>query len=194
VLVQRQMDFQIADSFLSEIQRCVTVETRTNRASILFPGLLAVTYPTKSEKSTSTFTSFFVNSVFKDIPKSILHLHFTSEQLARLYSNSSIQLLHSMTSSSAQDGTGVVNIDPWLKPFTDSLRHRYSAYQKWVDTINQHEGGLENFSRGYEKMGFQVMSNGEIIYREWAPNATSAHLFGDFSMSFINMLTRQLGS
>jgi hypothetical protein len=83
--------------------------------------------------------------------------------------------------ASAQDGTGVVKVDSWLEPFSDSLRHRYKAYQKWVDTINQHEGGLEKFSRGYEKMGFIVASNGDITYREWAPNATSAHLIGDFS-------------
>jgi len=84
--------------------------------------------------------------------------------------------------SSAQDGTGVVNIDPWLKPYSEALRHRYSAYENWVNTLNQHEGGLEKFSRGYEKMGFQVLPNNDIVYREWAPNATSAHLIGDFSM------------
>jgi len=86
-----------------------------------------------------------------------------------------------MTSSSAPDGTGVINVDSWLKPYSGALEHRYSSYQKWIDTLNQYEGGMANFSRGYEKMGFQVLPNGDITYREWAPNATSAHLIGDFS-------------
>lgn len=83
--------------------------------------------------------------------------------------------------SSAQDGTGVVQVDSWLEPYSHALRSRYRAFQKWVDTLNQNEGGLANFSRGYEKMGFIVSSNGDITYREWAPNATSANLIGDFS-------------
>lgn len=85
--------------------------------------------------------------------------------------------------SSAEDGTGVVKVDSWLEPYSDSLRSRYRGFQKWVDTLNQHEGGLAKFSQGYEKMGFIVSSNGDITYREWAPNATAAHLIGEFSKS-----------
>lgn len=83
---------------------------------------------------------------------------------------------------SAQDGTGVVQLDPWLEPYSAALRHRYSAYLGWVDTINKTEGGLAQFAKGYEKMGFQVAPNGDITYREWAPNAVTAHLMGDFSI------------
>ena len=83
--------------------------------------------------------------------------------------------------SSSQDGTGVVKSDSWLEPYSDSFRRRYAELQKWIDRFNQHEGGLANFSKGYEKMGFIVSPNGDITYREWAPNATSAHLMGDFS-------------
>ena len=88
-----------------------------------------------------------------------------------------------MSAIEAQDGTGVLAIDPWLEPFAEPIRHRYSAFKKWLNLINEHEGGLDSFSRGYENMGFQVGPNGEITYREWAPNATSAHLIGDFSIS-----------
>ena len=83
--------------------------------------------------------------------------------------------------TSAQDGTGVVKLDSWLEPYSDALRHRYKGYQKWMDTLNQHEGGIASFSQGYLKMGFIVAPNGDITYLEWAPNATSAHLFGEFS-------------
>lgn len=42
---------------------------------------------------------------------------------------------------------GVVQLDPWLSPFKDALRSRYSHAQKWIKTINDTEGGLEKFSR-----------------------------------------------
>lgn len=77
--------------------------------------------------------------------------------------------------------SGVVQLDPWLEPFKDALRSRYSYAQKWIKTIGETEGGLENFSRGTETFGFVVHDDGDITYREWAPNALRAYLIGDFS-------------
>ncbi|KAE9981876.1 hypothetical protein BLS_004254 [Venturia inaequalis] len=79
------------------------------------------------------------------------------------------------------DGTGVVTLDPWLEPFKDSLRSRFAKAQSWIKTINDTEGGLEKFSRGYEKFGFNVLPNNDVVYREWAPNALRAYLIGDFN-------------
>jgi 1,4-alpha-glucan branching enzyme len=79
------------------------------------------------------------------------------------------------------DGTGVLMLDPWLEPFQGSLRHRFSKAQEWIQTINKHEGGLDAFSKGYEKYGITVAPNNDITYREWAPNAISAHFIGDFN-------------
>lgn len=56
---------------------------------------------------------------------------------------------------------------------------RYAAYQTWKEKIAM-EGGYEKFSRGYERFGFQVEKEG-ITYREWAPNAVEAFVFGEFS-------------
>ncbi len=78
---------------------------------------------------------------------------------------------------------GVVQLDPWLSPFKEALRSRYSRAQKLIKTINDTEGGLERFSRGNEKFGFVVHESGDITYREWAPNALRAYLIGDFSKS-----------
>ncbi|KAL6720245.1 alpha-1,4-glucan branching enzyme [Lecanora helva] len=86
------------------------------------------------------------------------------------------------------DGTGVIQLDPWLSPFKDALRSRYSQAQKWIKTINDTEGGLEKFSRGTERFGFVIHENGDITYREWAPNAIRAYLIGDFSTPFIQAL------
>ena len=76
---------------------------------------------------------------------------------------------------------GVVQLDPWLSPFKDALRHRFSKAQNWIKAIDETEGGLEKFSRGFEKYGFTVADNGDITYREWAPNAEKAYLIGDFN-------------
>ncbi|KAI9792284.1 MAG: alpha-1,4-glucan branching enzyme [Peltula sp. TS41687] len=79
------------------------------------------------------------------------------------------------------DGTGVVGLDPWLAPYKEALRSRFNSAQKWIKTINETEGGLEKFSRGFEKFGFVVHDNDDITYREWAPNASHASLIGDFN-------------
>jgi hypothetical protein len=42
---------------------------------------------------------------------------------------------------------GVIQLDPWLEPFKDSLKQRYAKAQNWIKTINETEGGLEKFSR-----------------------------------------------
>jgi hypothetical protein len=50
-------------------------------------------------------------------------------------------------SSSGLIITGVVQLDPWLSPFKDALRHRYAKAEQWIKTIDETEGGLEKFSR-----------------------------------------------
>ncbi|KAG0301257.1 alpha-1,4-glucan branching enzyme [Dissophora globulifera] len=78
-----------------------------------------------------------------------------------------------------EDGTGVIGLDPWLEPFSYSLKKRYAAYKAWKQQIDE-AGGYEKFSRGYEKLGFTISKDG-ITYREWAPNVKEAFLFGDFN-------------
>ena len=75
-------------------------------------------------------------------------------------------------------------MDPWLEPFKDSIKHRFGKAQDWIKKINETEGGLEKFTRGYERFGFNVQPNNDIVYREWAPNALRAYLIGDFSKLF----------
>ncbi|KAE8168262.1 1,4-alpha-glucan-branching enzyme [Aspergillus tamarii] len=83
--------------------------------------------------------------------------------------------------SSPPDGTGVIKLDPWLEPFRDALKQRFNFVEGWVKAINETEGGLETFSKGYERFGLNVQSNGDIVYREWAPNAVQAQLVGEFN-------------
>ncbi|QPG93755.1 hypothetical protein C2857_002250 [Epichloe festucae Fl1] len=80
-----------------------------------------------------------------------------------------------------QDGTGVVKLDPWLEPFSEPLRRRYAKANEWISTIEANEGGLEKFTRGFEKFGLNVNSDNSITYREWAPNAITASIIGEFN-------------
>jgi 1,4-alpha-glucan branching enzyme len=91
-----------------------------------------------------------------------------------------------------------VKLDPWLSPFTDALKRRFSKAQSWINTIKETEGGVDKFSKvsatnnnqcmlplikcqGTEKFGFNVDKDNNIVYREWAPNAKEAYLIGEFS-------------
>ncbi|KVH94605.1 1,4-alpha-glucan-branching enzyme [Cynara cardunculus var. scolymus] len=77
-------------------------------------------------------------------------------------------------------GQRIYEIDPLLDRHREHLEYRYSHYKKIREAIDKYEGGLEAFSRGYEKLGFTRSETG-ITYREWAPGAKSASLIGDFN-------------
>lgn len=77
-------------------------------------------------------------------------------------------------------GQKIYEIDPLLTNYSQHLDYRYSQYKKMREAIDKYEGGLEAFSRGYERMGFTRSATG-ITYREWAPGAKSAALIGDFN-------------
>ncbi|KAK9457972.1 glycoside hydrolase superfamily [Dipodascopsis uninucleata] len=80
-----------------------------------------------------------------------------------------------------REGAGILEIDPWLSPFEDALVERHERAESWLRTLDETEGGIANFSLGYKHFGFHVLENGDIVYREWAPNAVEAHLIGDFN-------------
>ncbi|KAF3320765.1 1,4-alpha-glucan-branching enzyme 1 [Carex littledalei] len=77
-------------------------------------------------------------------------------------------------------GQRIYEIDPMLEGHKAHLEYRYSRYREMRSLIDQHEGGLDAFSRGYEKLGFTRSAEG-ITYREWAPGANAASLVGDFN-------------
>ena len=79
------------------------------------------------------------------------------------------------------DRKTVLDVDPWLEPQVDAIIHRHDLFRKWKDTIEEHEGGYDAFTKGYEKFGLVVQKDNSVIYREWAPNAKEAVLTGDFS-------------
>ena len=75
----------------------------------------------------------------------------------------------------------VIAIDGYLRPNIPAIMQRYDSYKTWKDTLDKHEGGYDKFTQGYLKYGFNIGPKGEVIYREWAPNAQAAYLIGEFS-------------
>jgi 1,4-alpha-glucan branching enzyme len=79
------------------------------------------------------------------------------------------------------DPESILKLDGYLEPFIPAITSRYTLFQQLKQKIQNFEGGLDNFSKGYNKFGFNVLENNEVTYREWAPNASEAVLIGDFS-------------
>jgi 1,4-alpha-glucan branching enzyme len=80
------------------------------------------------------------------------------------------------------DPKPVLQLDGYLRPNIPAIATRYRQMKDWQAKIDATEGGLEKFSRGYERFGLNLGKNNEVVYREWAPNAVKASLIGDFSM------------
>ena len=76
-----------------------------------------------------------------------------------------------------------LELDPWLEPFLGAIDQRYQLFKRWKDTIANTEGGYDEFTKGYLRFGPNVQPDNSVVYREWAPNAISAALTGDFSLS-----------
>lgn len=55
--------------------------------------------------------------------------------------------LVSVSSSKLTHDPGVVQLDPWLSPFRETLKKRYAKAQEWFQKINETEGGMEKFTR-----------------------------------------------
>jgi len=70
--------------------------------------------------------------------------------------------------------------DPYLQPYAENLLHR-GDHVRYVE--NKLTGGqipLEEFASAHEYYGLHKEQSG-WVFREWAPNATSIRMFGDFS-------------
>lgn len=59
-------------------------------------------------------------------------------------------------------------------------KKRYATFEKYDEQI-KNTLGYDEYTKGWEYFGFNVQKNGSVMYREWAPNAVTASLVGDFS-------------
>ncbi|KAL6197772.1 hypothetical protein ACLB2K_033377 [Fragaria x ananassa] len=64
----------------------------------------------------------------------------------------------------------VLRTDSNLEPYKDHFKYRIKRYLEQKSLIEKFEGGLEEFTRGFVKFGFN-REDGGVVYREWAPAA-----------------------
>jgi 1,4-alpha-glucan branching enzyme len=72
--------------------------------------------------------------------------------------------------------------DPWLEPYQDEIADRIQRYKSLADKIKKENSGLIDFSKAYKRFGihFDKKAKG-WTYREWAPEAYSLSLIGEFN-------------
>ncbi len=81
-------------------------------------------------------------------------------------------------------GKKLLNImknDPWLKPFSEAIEGRHNDAVKKEQELVQGSKSLDEFANAHNYFGMHRDATGEWVFREWAPNATSITLVGDFS-------------
>ncbi|XP_014752291.1 1,4-alpha-glucan-branching enzyme, chloroplastic/amyloplastic isoform X2 [Brachypodium distachyon] len=78
------------------------------------------------------------------------------------------------------DNLPIYKLDPKLAEFKVHFDYRIKRYLEQKQSIEQNEGSLAEFSKGYLKFG--INTDGDTtVYREWAPAAKEAQLVGDFN-------------
>ncbi len=70
--------------------------------------------------------------------------------------------------------------DGWLTPHFPALRERHRRAQETAHRLTRGEA-LWNWAQGHKWFGLHREPNGTWVYRDWAPNAASLALVGDFN-------------
>ncbi len=74
----------------------------------------------------------------------------------------------------------LLELDPWLKPYSFHIESRVSKYKLKLEDIEEQSESIINFASGHLFFGLHRTETG-WIFREWAPNATHIFIIGDFS-------------
>ncbi|MCF8378161.1 MAG: alpha amylase C-terminal domain-containing protein [Bacteroidales bacterium] len=76
----------------------------------------------------------------------------------------------------------LIKDDPWLEPSEAELINRFQRYERKLTEIEENFDSLKKFANGYKYFGFNYSKNDRgLFYREWAPQAYSLYLTGDFN-------------
>ena len=70
--------------------------------------------------------------------------------------------------------------DPWLAPYRDTIEHRARRVDERERELSCVPGSLAEFANAHEFYGLHFRGD-TWVFREWAPNATTMWLVGDFS-------------
>ena len=74
----------------------------------------------------------------------------------------------------------IYDSDEYLKPFKDAIDWRVARTRARAENLASGAKNLADFASAHEYYGLHRTKDG-WVFREWAPNATSMWLVGDFS-------------
>ncbi len=74
----------------------------------------------------------------------------------------------------------LVQEDPWLEPYAEVIQKRFEAASNRQAHLTSGAGSLKKFASGFLYYGLHRAKD-EWIFREWAPNAISIFLVGEFN-------------
>lgn len=75
----------------------------------------------------------------------------------------------------------IIKNDPWLEPFSEAIEGRHNDAVNKEKELCAADGSLKAFANAYNYFGLHHTPDGGWVFREWAPNAKSITLVGDFS-------------
>jgi 1,4-alpha-glucan branching enzyme len=76
----------------------------------------------------------------------------------------------------------LIKDDPWLKPYENRVSNRLLAYESKLNSIDDNFGSFTEYTSLHKYLGFHFdQGKTGFYYREWAPNAKSLFLIGDFN-------------
>ena len=75
----------------------------------------------------------------------------------------------------------LIQNDPWLQPYEQTIVGRLLHAKDVEQKLTENCSNLTEFASGHLYFGLHHTEQGDWVFREWAPNATSIHLIGDFS-------------
>jgi 1,4-alpha-glucan branching enzyme len=72
----------------------------------------------------------------------------------------------------------LINSDPYLTPYEKIIQRRLAKIHETENRLTKGKMSLADFAAGHEYFGLHF-SNGQWVFREWAPNASRVFLVGD---------------
>ncbi|MDE6270501.1 MAG: 1,4-alpha-glucan-branching enzyme, partial [Muribaculaceae bacterium] len=75
----------------------------------------------------------------------------------------------------------ILRNDPWLEPYAEAIEGRHADALRKEAELTSESGSLADFANAHDYFGLHRCADGSWVFREWAPNATSVTLIGDFS-------------
>lgn len=75
----------------------------------------------------------------------------------------------------------ILKNDQWLAPFAQAIEGRHDDAIRKEKDLTGEAGSLADFANAHIYFGLHRQSDGSWVFREWAPNASSITLIGDFS-------------